>query len=100
MGAAGKVQTATIHGAKGGEWKHVILVGCTDGSLPFFKAKTEAQLIEERNAIYVAATRVKEQLYMVHAPYTNARARKKFNELSRFLRPQQVERCSTRSKMA
>jgi len=92
MDDADKIVTATIHGAKGGEWRHVVLAGATEGALPLFKAKSDLQIAEERNAMYVAITRAKERLFLINAPYVNASAKRKFRKLSHFLRPTQVIR--------
>ena len=35
---------STIHGAKGGEWDHVIVINVVDGSRPFYKSTESAML--------------------------------------------------------
>lgn len=69
-----KVQLATIHGAKGGEWLHVFLIYVTRGSMPLFRATSDSALAAEKNLFYVAITRTKQQLYLLRTPYTNANA--------------------------
>lgn len=81
------IETSTIHAAKGREWKHVFLIGATDGVLPDWRADTDAKLAEERNVMYVAVTRASETLTISFAPATfvaNGRVVKK-TKLSRFL---------------
>lgn len=58
---------STIHQAKGLEWKAVFIIGLSDGHFPHPKSMEEpAQLEEERRLFYVAATRAKNQLYLLH----------------------------------
>ena len=87
------ITTATIHAAKGREWKHVFVVGATDGVLPIYKAKDIAAQEEERNILYVAVSRAKESLRIYHAPTQNSRVRQLFEKPSRFLRTKQVAKC-------
>ncbi len=57
----------TIHQAKGLEWKAVFLIGLCEGQFPHPKAIEEPiELEEERRLFYVAATRTKQQLYLIH----------------------------------
>lgn len=80
------VVTGTIHSAKGGEWKHVFIVGVTDGYLPFHKARdSEQSLVEERNLLYVAVTRARDTVRLYHSPANHARSRQRFDSPSRFL---------------
>ncbi|MGB2705237.1 MAG: ATP-dependent helicase [Candidatus Omnitrophota bacterium] len=58
---------STIHQAKGLEWKAVFIIGLCEGQFPHAKCKDEpAELEEERRLFYVAATRTKKELYLVH----------------------------------
>ena len=58
---------STIHQAKGLEWKVVFLVGLSEGQFPHYaSAEDEEQLEEERRLFYVAATRAKDELYLIH----------------------------------
>src|ERR1700676_4562002 len=49
---------ATVHQAKGREWKHVFLVGCEQGILPH----KDGELSEERRIFFVACSRAAETL--------------------------------------
>ncbi len=61
----GKVILSTIHSAKGLEWKHVFLVGCNEGILPFYKGElTSLKKDSELRLFYVAISRAKEGLYI------------------------------------
>jgi len=80
-----KIVTSTIHGAKGGEWNHVIVLNVTEGALPLHHAIRTNTVHEEQRLFYVAVTRARERLYLFHAPYRHAWSGKVFAEPSRFL---------------
>ena len=56
------VTLASLHAAKGLEWRAVFLVGLVDGTLPITYATTPAQVEEERRLMYVGVTRAREHL--------------------------------------
>ena len=58
------VTLASIHSAKGLEWRAVFVVGCSDGLLPLQHADTPAQVEEERRLAYVAVTRAADHLHL------------------------------------
>jgi len=58
------VTLASVHAAKGLEWRVVLVVGCSDGLLPLQYAETPAQLEEERRLAYVAITRAADHLHL------------------------------------
>ena len=79
---------STIHSAKGLEWDHVMLVGVDDRTLPSPWAVRraaqdgdEGELEEEKRLLYVAITRARERLEVVHALF----GRQGLQRLSRFL---------------
>ena len=58
---------STIHQSKGLEWDAVMLIGLCEGQFPNPKAFAgENDLEEERRLFYVAVTRAKKYLYMIH----------------------------------
>ncbi|MGB2879103.1 MAG: ATP-dependent helicase [Candidatus Omnitrophota bacterium] len=58
---------STIHQAKGLEWDAVMIIGLCEGQFPHPKALREsAEIEEERRLFYVASTRAKKFLYLVH----------------------------------
>ncbi|MYJ53718.1 MAG: AAA family ATPase [Nitrospira sp. SB0672_bin_25] len=56
------VSLMTIHAAKGLEFSEVMLCGVEEGSLP----RENADLEEERRLFYVALTRAKERVWLLH----------------------------------
>ncbi|MFC1514842.1 ATP-dependent helicase [Candidatus Omnitrophota bacterium] len=58
---------STIHQSKGLEWRAVFIVGFNEYDFPHPKAlESQASLEEERRLFYVAATRTKDELYIVY----------------------------------
>ncbi len=58
---------STIHQAKGLEWRAVFVIGLSEGLFPHAKSmEKEDELEEERRLFYVASTRAKEDLVLVH----------------------------------
>ena len=58
---------STIHSAKGQEWDSVYILSIADGCLPSDLATGQAEQIEEeRRLLYVAMTRAKNELALVH----------------------------------
>ncbi|HTL71117.1 MAG TPA: ATP-dependent helicase, partial [Candidatus Eisenbacteria bacterium] len=59
---------STIHQAKGLEWTSVFVIGLAEGLFPHAKSmENENELEEERRLFYVAVTRAKQELTLVHA---------------------------------
>lgn len=79
------IVTGTIHSAKGREWRHVLVVGATEGILPIYHARNTDALAQERNLLYVAITRAKDQVRLYHAPIAHARTRHRFDRLNPLL---------------
>lgn len=62
------VTLATVHSAKGLEFKVVFIVGLEDGIFPNSRARYDnAEMEEERRLMYVAITRACERLYLTYA---------------------------------
>jgi DNA helicase-2/ATP-dependent DNA helicase PcrA len=58
---------STIHSAKGQEWDAVFVLNCADGCIPSDMATGDAEEIEEeRRLLYVAMTRARDELHLVH----------------------------------
>lgn len=81
---------STIHSAKGLEFKHVFIMDCIEGSMPYVKEtsleKELQALEEERRIFYVACTRAKTNLYVMYPKYSVDYYGKYItNEISRFL---------------
>nr|WP_163502842.1 ATP-dependent helicase [Halomonas socia] len=68
-GDADGILISTVHGAKGLEWPLVALWGVNEEDFPHYSRDnplTPERLEEERRLFYVAMTRAREQLLMVH----------------------------------
>jgi DNA helicase-2/ATP-dependent DNA helicase PcrA len=58
---------STIHSAKGREWKAVFVLNVVDGCIPSDMATgSPAEIEEERRVLYVAMTRARDQLHLIH----------------------------------
>jgi DNA helicase-2/ATP-dependent DNA helicase PcrA len=58
---------STIHSAKGQEWDAVYVLSATDGAIPTCRAGGSApKLEEERRLLYVAMTRARDFLHVIH----------------------------------
>jgi DNA helicase-2/ATP-dependent DNA helicase PcrA len=58
---------STIHSAKGQEWDAVFVLNCADGCIPSDMATGKPdQIEEERRLLYVAMTRARDELHLVH----------------------------------
>jgi DNA helicase II / ATP-dependent DNA helicase PcrA len=58
---------STIHSAKGREWKAVFVLNVVDGCIPSDMATgTPTEIEEERRVLYVAMTRARDQLHLIH----------------------------------
>ncbi len=58
---------STIHSAKGQEWDVVFVLNASDGCIPSdMSTGNPEQIEEERRLLYVAMTRARDQLYLVH----------------------------------
>ncbi|MDD6328913.1 MAG: ATP-dependent helicase [Eubacteriales bacterium] len=76
------VQLMTMHSAKGLEFEIVYLIDAVEGVTPYRRAKTPAEIEEERRMFYVAMTRAKHELYMFVPGHIAGKAK----DESRFIR--------------
>jgi DNA helicase-2/ATP-dependent DNA helicase PcrA len=89
---------STIHSAKGLEWRHVYLIGTSDGTLPSYRAlaKVDAtgsgeEIEEEKRLLYVAVTRAMRELDICFTHQASQRGTVTLQELSRFLSAEEVK---------
>ena len=88
---------STIHSAKGCEWDVVYVIHTSDGILPSDMASGHAdQIEEERRLLYVACTRAKEHLYVLHPLRYYVKGRRGdahlYSQLTRFI-PRELKFC-------
>ncbi|APT73779.1 ATPase AAA [Thermosipho melanesiensis] len=62
-----KVTLTTVHQAKGLEWKVVFILSVNPGDFPHIMSFRENNLDEEERLFYVAITRAKDYLYIIHS---------------------------------
>ncbi len=83
---ASAVVMMTIHSAKGLEFPVVFLPGLEENIFPSaMSIMDEEELEEERRLAYVAITRAKKRLYMLHANSRMTYGKTEFNRRSRFI---------------
>ena len=75
------VSLSTIHSAKGREWRNVFVLNVIDGCIPSSRARSSAEIEEERRLLYVAMTRAKRELTLT-MPQMRAAGYGYGNELS------------------
>ncbi|MFH1284894.1 MAG: 3'-5' exonuclease [Candidatus Peregrinibacteria bacterium] len=80
------VTLMTVHSAKGLEFPYVFIAGCEEGVFPHSRSMLDrSELEEERRLMYVAMTRAKERLYLLHARERMLYGESKANAPSQFL---------------
>ncbi len=85
--SADAVVMMTIHSAKGLEFPIVFLPGMEDGLFPGMQTITagNAEMEEERRLAYVAITRAKKELYVLHTRSRLLYGQTMYNPISRFI---------------
>ena len=82
---ANAVVMMTIHSAKGLEFPTVFLPGMEEGVFPGQQSISDpGELEEERRLAYVAITRAKEELYLIHCTERMLYGKTSYNPVSRF----------------
>ena len=85
--SADAVVMMTIHSAKGLEFPVVFIPGMEDGIFPGMQniLASDSEMEEERRLAYVAITRAKDKLYMIHTERRMLYGRTSYNPISRFV---------------
>ena len=85
--SADAVVLMTVHSAKGLEFPIVIIPGFEDGIFPSVQTTigTADDLEEERRLAYVALTRAKEKIYILHTKSRLLYGQTQYNPISRFV---------------
>ncbi|MDP2811147.1 MAG: UvrD-helicase domain-containing protein [Rhodocyclaceae bacterium] len=79
------VQLATLHAAKGLEFRHVFLVGVEEGTLPHRESVDAGNLEEERRLMYVGITRAQMSLTVTYCEKRKQGKENLEREPSRFI---------------
>ncbi len=82
---ADAVQLATLHAAKGLEFRHVFLVGVEEGLLPHRESTDPVRLEEERRLMYVGITRARTSLHLSYCERRSVGKELRPCEPSRFI---------------
>jgi DNA helicase-2/ATP-dependent DNA helicase PcrA len=87
MEEGGRVALMTVHSAKGLEFERVLLTGMEEEMFPYkgIDPAQREELEEERRLAYVAITRARRQLTMIHAQTRQIFGTTRWNRPSRFL---------------
>lgn len=81
------VMMMTMHSAKGLEFPVVFLPGMEDNIFPSMRnLESDIELEEERRLAYVAITRAKQKLYMIHSQERVLYGNKQYNRASMFIK--------------
>ncbi len=95
---------STIHSAKGQEWDAVFVINAADGCIPSdLGVGTPDQIEEERRLLYVAMTRARDHLHIVHPLSFFRRQQHRHGDghvyapLTRFIPPAILDRFERRS---
>lgn len=80
------VSIATVHSAKGLEFKVVYIVGMEEGIFPIIRMDAKDDEEEERRLFYVAITRARERLFVTHSASRFLYGQRKQQMPSRFLK--------------
>ena len=88
LDGAPTVSLMTVHSAKGLEFRSVFLTGMEEEIFPYSRVSHEEpeEIDEERRLAYVAITRARERLYIVHAAMRTLFGKTRYSSPSRFLR--------------
>ena len=82
---ANSVRLTTVHQSKGLEFPLVFVIGVSENLFPLKRAIEEGGIEEERRLFYVAVTRSKDQLYMIHPKVAMQGGPSVFLKPSRFI---------------
>ncbi|OPY71578.1 MAG: ATP-dependent DNA helicase PcrA [Syntrophorhabdus sp. PtaU1.Bin002] len=83
---ADAVVLMTIHMTKGLEFDVVFVTGAEDGLIPYRRPGESGDVEEERRLLYVAMTRAKKELFLIHARRRSMFGKREHRSPSPFLR--------------
>jgi len=85
-GKTSNITLMTIHAAKGLEFDHVFVIGMEEGLFPHTRSFLDpSEMEEERRLAYVAVTRARKKLSLLHADSRLYFGQRQANPISRFI---------------
>ena len=94
------VSLMTMHAAKGLEFKRVFVAGMEENLFPSSRStESESDIEEERRLAYVAITRAKRELYLIHAEARMLYGSTQYNRVSRFIKELPSENIDKRGEV-
>ncbi|MDR1195639.1 MAG: UvrD-helicase domain-containing protein [Endomicrobium sp.] len=64
---ADRISLLTLHSSKGLEFKCVFIIGLEQGVIPFYRARKQPEIEEEKRLLYVGMTRAEQRLFLTRA---------------------------------
>jgi DNA helicase-2/ATP-dependent DNA helicase PcrA len=64
---ADRISLLTLHSSKGLEFKCVFIIGLEQGVIPFYRARKQSEIEEEKRLLYVGMTRAEKRLFLTRA---------------------------------
>ena len=95
------VALMTVHSAKGLEFNTVFIAGFEEGLFPIVRQSSDSDSEEERRLAYVAVTRAKKSLYLLHVANRMLYGRSEYKQISKYAQeipPQVCDSVPTRRK--
>ena len=89
------ISLATVHSAKGLEFKVVFIVGLEEKNFPIIRYNDASDMEEERRLMYVAITRAEQRLYLTHCRTRFLYGKRDYMLDSRFLKEMGILKDST-----
>ena len=85
-GSPNHVNLMNIHTAKGTEFNAVVIVGVDECRLPIYRARTPAELGEQRRLFFVGLSRARREVHLLYSGFTENQYGRRFEDgPSRFL---------------
>lgn len=78
-GSSARVSLMNLHTSKGSEFKSVVLVGMDAGRMPIYRAKSPAEIAEQRRLFFVGVSRAIREVHLTYSGWTQSPSGYRFN---------------------